>query len=62
MTPALQWELDWVMKNADLYTGGATYANRLQCRQLARAVCGNITKRYRIAELEKELKLKNSNG
>ncbi len=35
----LQWELDWVMANADRY----------ECPWHARAVCGNITKRYFIA-------------
>ena len=35
----LQWELDWVMANADRY----------ECPWHARAVCGNITKRYYIA-------------
>ncbi len=35
----LQWELDWVMDNADWY----------ECPRHAKAVCGNITKRYYIA-------------
>ncbi len=36
MNAALQWEINWVMENADRYG----------CPQHAKAVCGNITKRY----------------
>lgn len=39
MNAMLQWELDWVMEHAHLYG----------CPQHAKAVCGNITKRYFIA-------------
>lgn len=39
----LQWELDWVMEHADQYG----------CPQHAKAVCGNITKRYHAAEAKK---------
>jgi hypothetical protein len=39
MNSLLQWELDWVMANADRYG----------CLWHAKAVCGNITKRYHIA-------------
>ncbi len=40
MNVMLQWELDWVMDNADRYG----------CLWHAKAVCGNITKRYYIAK------------
>ena len=53
---SLQWEIDWVMENASQYNSGLTFPRRAQSLALAKAVCGNITKRYRIAELEKEIK------
>lgn len=40
MNAMLQWELDWVMEHADRYG----------CPMHAKAVCGNITKRYYIAK------------
>ena len=44
MTNALlQWELDWVMENVDLYHG----------EWHAKAVCGNITKRYFIVAAQR---------
>lgn len=39
----LQWELDWVMEHADSYG----------CPWHAKAVCGNITKRYHIAKTKR---------
>jgi hypothetical protein len=43
MNAMLQWELDWVMEHADRYG----------CPQHAKAVCGNITKRYYIAKAKR---------
>lgn len=43
MNAMLQWELDWVMENADSY----------ECPWHAKAVCGNITKRYYIAKAKR---------
>jgi len=43
MNAMLQWELDWVMDNADRYG----------CLWHAKAVCGNITKRYHIAKTKR---------
>ncbi len=43
---SLQWELDWIEKNKCLYDSDLH----------ASAVKGNIEKRYRIRELESELR------
>ena len=43
MNAMLQWEIDWVMANA----------HRYESPMHAKAVCGNITKRYYIAKAKR---------
>jgi len=42
----MEWELEWIWNNRDQYG----------CDQHAIAVMGNIKKRYRIIELNKQIK------
>jgi len=46
MFNALDWELNWIKQNSNQY----------QCEAHAIAVCGNITKRYKIKELKGKIK------